>query len=410
MPKFPKNFLWGAATSSYQVEGGNRNSDWWRWEKLAGKTTSGEACRHYELYEQDFDIAKNLNHNAHRFSIEWSRIEPREGKFSQKELRHYIDVLSALKRRGIEPIVTLHHFTNPLWFAKSGGWENQKSIERYLRYVNFTVRALAKHVRYWITINEPTIFISHAYMLGVWPPQEKSLLKAAYVEEHLALSHVKAYHLIHRIYREMKFNKPSVSIAQNVMAFVPCRQTLRNRLAAYLRANVYNIGFLERISMGNFLKRMPLDFIGINYYSRQVVALKKLGAENLAMDVCEKKHHRIQKNSLGWDIYPKGLYEVLLSLKKYNLPVMITENGICTKDDNQRWKYIYDHLKYIHRAMKRGVKVTGYLYWSLIDNFEWDKGFTPRFGIVGINYKTCKRIVRKSARNFAKVCRTGILK
>jgi beta-glucosidase len=304
----------------------------------------------------------------------------------------------------------LHHFTNPLWFAKSGGWENQKSIERYLRYVNFTVRALAKHVRYWITINEPTIFISHAYMLGVWPPQEKSLLKAAYVEEHLALSHVKAYHLIHRIYREMKFNKPSVSIAQNVMAFVPCRQTLRNRLAAYLRANVYNIGFLERISMGNFLKRMPLDFIGINYYSRQVVALKKLGAENLAMDVCEKKHHRIQKNSLGWDIYPKGLYEVLLSLKKYNLPVMITENGICTKDDNQRWKYIYDHLKYIHRAMKRGVKVTGYLYWSLIDNFEWDKGFTPRFGIVGINYKTCKRIVRKSARNFAKVCRTGILK
>ena len=109
---------------------------------------------------------------------------------------------------------------------------------------------------------------------------------------------------------------------------------------------------------------MPLDFIGINYYSRQVVALKKLGAENLAIDTCEKKHHRIRKNSLGWDIYPKGLYEVLLSLRKYNLPVMITENGICTKDDNQRWKYIYDHLKYIHRAMNKGVKVTGYLYWS----------------------------------------------
>jgi len=410
MRKFPKDFLWGAATSSYQVEGGNRNCDWWQWEKRAGKSMSGEACRHYALYEQDFDIAKNLNHNAHRFSIEWSRIEPREGRFSNKELQHYLDVILALKKRGIEPVVTLHHFTNPIWFAKGGGWQDQRSVERYLRYCNFVVRGLTKHVRYWITINEPTIFISHAYLLGAWPPQEKSLLKAAYVEEHLVLAHIKAYHLIHKIYKELSYCKPSVGIAQNVMAFVPCERSLKNRLAAYLRAKVYNIGFLERISMGNFLKRMPLDFIGINYYSRQVVALKQLGKGNLAMDVCEKKHHRIAKNSLGWDIYPKGLYEVLLSLKKYNLPIMITENGICTKDDNQRWKYIYDHLKYIHQAIKKGVKITGYLYWSLMDNFEWDKGFAPRFGIVGIDYKTYKRIIRKSAKKFAEVCRTGILR
>ncbi|MDD4954674.1 MAG: glycoside hydrolase family 1 protein [Candidatus Omnitrophica bacterium] len=410
MRKFPKNFLWGAATSSYQVEGSNRNCDWWQWEKRVGKPQSGNACRHYQLYEHDFDIVKSLNHNAHRFSIEWSRIEPAEGKFSKKELQHYLNVILALKKRNIEPLVTLHHFTNPIWFAKDGGWINQKSVERYLRYCDFVVRNLAKHVRYWITINEPTIFISHAYLFGAWPPQEKSLLKATYVEEHLAFAHIKAYGLIHKIYKELNLSSPQVSIAQNVMSFTPCRNSLKNRLAAYLRAKVYNMGFLERISMGNILKRMPLDFIGINYYSRQVVALKKLGPGNLAMDVCEKKHHRIAKNSLGWDIYPKGLYDVLLSLKKYNLPIMITENGICTDKDSQRWEYIHDHLRYICLAMKKGVKITGYLYWSLMDNFEWDKGFKPRFGIVDINYKTYKRTIRKSAKKFAEVCRTGVLR
>lgn len=410
MRKFPDNFLWGAATSSYQVEGGNKNCDWWQWEKRAGKTRSGNACRHYEFYKHDFDIAKSLNHNAHRFSIEWSRIEPEEGKFSCRELQHYLDVIIALRKRNIEPVVTLHHFTNPVWLMKFGGWENQRAIDCYLRYCDFIVNVFAKYVRYWITINEPTIFLSHAYMLGAWPPQEKSLLKAAYVEEHMALAHVKAYNLIHKIYSDLNLDAPHVSIAQNVMAFLPCKNSFKNRLAAYLRAKVYNLGFLERIAMGNFFKRMPLDFIGVNYYSRQVVSLKHLGAGNLAMDVCEKKHHRIAKNSLGWDIYPKGLYDVLMSLKKYNLPVMITENGICTKDDGQRWKYIYDHLKFIHKAMADGVKVTGYLYWSLMDNFEWDKGFTPRFGLVDINYKTYKRSVRKSAKKFAEVCESGILK
>lgn len=140
-----------------------------------------------------------------------------------------------------------------------------------------------------------------------------------------------------------------------------------------------------------------------------MVELKKFGIGNLAMDVCDDNRYPCKKNSLGWEIYPKGLYEVLLELKQYNLPVLITENGICTSDDNLRWKYIRDHLKYIHRAIKKGVHVTGYLYWSLLDNFEWDKGFSPRFGLIGINYKTSKRTVRSSARLFGRVCQRGVL-
>jgi beta-glucosidase len=402
MIKFPRDFLWGAATSSYQVEGNNSNADWWQWEKENGKENSGAACRHYELYERDFDLAKSLNHNAHRLSIEWSRIEPEEGSFSQKELKHYLDVILALRARNIEPIVTLHHFTNPAWLSKSGGWTNQKVIALFSRYCDFVCRGLAEHVRYWITINEPTIYYSHAYIFGVWPPQAKSFLKAKRVEDNMVSGHIQAYRLIHKIYKEKDLPEPAVSIAQNVMAFVPCDQAFKNRLAASLRHKWYNLGFLEKI-------RKHLDFIGINYYSRQLVDLKGLLPANFAWDACEKNHLPVKKNSLGWDIYPRGLYELLLKLNKFNLPIMITENGICTSDDHLRWEYLSGHLKYIHQAMEKGVKVSGYLYWSLMDNFEWDKGFTPRFGLIDIDYSTYKRTVRESAEKFAQVCATGVL-
>lgn len=408
MIKFPSGFLWGAATSAYQVEGNNRNSDWWQWEKDKGKERSGPACRHYQLYRKDFDLAQRLHHNAHRLSIEWSRIEPSEGRFSQKELKHYLDVILALKKRDIEPIVTLHHFTNPAWFSKMGGWLNPRAVGLYLRYCELVVSALAKHVYYWVTINEPTIYISHAYILGVWPPQEKSYLKAAIVEENLALAHMRAYNLIKKIYQGLNFSHPYVGIAQHLIDYVPHKRDFKNQLAVYLRDRLYNMGFLERV-MGHNPLHKHMDFIGLNYYSRQVVDLKKSGLENLALDVLDKKRSRIQTNSLGWAVYPKGIYDLLLELKHYNLPVMITENGICTGNDAQRWKYIYSHLRYIHRAMSKGVEVIGYLYWSLLDNFEWDKGFTPRFGLIDVDYNTFKRTTRPSARKFARICQTGIL-
>ncbi|MDD4938872.1 MAG: glycoside hydrolase family 1 protein [Candidatus Omnitrophica bacterium] len=404
MMKFPKDFLWGAATSAYQVEGNNKNSDWWEWESSSGKERSAEACRHYQFYEQDFDLAKGLNHNAHRLSIEWSRIEPEKGKFSESELGHYLDVITSLKKRGIEPLVTLHHFTNPLWLSRSGGWASRRAIAAFLRYCNFIVPALAKHVRYWFTINEPNVYVYHAYILGVWPPQKKSYFKAKAAEGNLLRAHIKAYRLIYKIYRRSKLAVPNVSFAHNTMSFVPCTRRLKDRLAARLRDNWYNFGPLNKV-----IKRKALDFIGINYYSRQLVDLKKWGIRNLAVDTCDKNHHPVKKNSLGWDIYPQGLYELLLKLRKYNLPVIISENGICTQDDNLRWEYIHEHLKHIHMAMNKGAEVRGYLYWSLLDNFEWDKGFGPRFGLIHVDYDSYRRTVKESARKLAEVSKTGYL-
>jgi beta-glucosidase len=405
MIEFPKDFFWGAATSAHQVEGNNLNSDWWEWEKRIGlKEVSGEACRHYQLYKEDFDLAKFLHHNAHRLSVEWSRIEPQEGKFSSFELAHYRDVVLSLRERQIEPIVTLHHFTNPLWFAKLGGWQNNRAPEYFLRYVEKIVDTLSENVRFWITINEPMVYTYHSYVLGIWPPQEKSFSKAKKVKENLFASHIKAHKLIQSIYKKRNLSFPLVSVAHNLQAFVPCDLSLKNKFAAYLRNKLFNFSFIERL-----IRYGSIDFIGINYYNRSLVDVEAWCPKNLILDMCRKNHSRLKKNSLGWDIYPEGLYGLLLRLKKYNLPVFILENGICSEDDNQRWDYIRQHLQNLYRAMKDGAKVLGYIYWSLLDNFEWDKGFAHRFGLIQVDYHTYKRTVRESAKKFSEICKTGIL-
>ncbi|MFA5063351.1 MAG: glycoside hydrolase family 1 protein [Candidatus Omnitrophota bacterium] len=405
MMEFPKDFLWGAATSAYQVEGDNSFSDWWEWEKrLNTKHSSGRAARHYEFFAQDFDLAKELNHNCHRISIEWARIEPEEGKFSQRELDHYKQVILALKERSLIPIVTLHHFTNPIWFAKIGAWRNKDAVKFFLRYVEKIVELLSPDVPFWVTINEPMVYTYFSYLLGIWPPQDKSLLHAKQVIDNLAGTHIKAYHLIRGIYKKNNLEFPKISITQNMQAFVPCIPTLRNKIAAYFRHKYYNLDFIERL-----VAKHALDFIGINYYSPSWVELEGWGVSNFTSDVCKKNHRNLRKNSMGWDIYPQGLYDLLLSLKKYNLPVFILENGICTDNDQLRWDYIAEHLESVNKAITSGVKVMGYVYWSLLDNYEWDKGFAPRFGLVEVDYDTYKRTVRESARKFSAVCKTGKL-
>jgi len=406
MIKFPGKFLWGASTSAYQVEGQNANSDWWEWEKrLKLKEKSGQACRHYELFREDFDLAKQLNHNAHRLSIEWSRIEPEEGKFSIKEMEHYKEVIQALLERGLAPLVTLHHFTNPIWFSKLGGWENKASAKYFSRYVKYIVEHLSPYVRYWLTINEPLVYAYHAYIIGAWPPQEKSFKKSGQVENNFLKAHIGAYKVIHRIYKEKNIAPAGVSIAKNLQAFMPCKPTLRNRLAARIRDRSFNCSFLEKL-----VSSRTLDFIGVNYYTRSLIETSGWLPRNLLIDVCEDRtHQRLKKNSLGWDIYPEGLYNLLLKLKKYKLPVIITENGICTDDDSLRWDFIREHLKQVAGARQEGLDIRGYMYWSLLDNYEWDKGFSPRFGIIEVDYNNYKRIVRESAKKFASICKTGAL-
>lgn len=405
MGDFPSNFLWGAATSAFQTEGGNSNSDWWEWEKKVGlKDLSGDASGHYEVFARDFDLAKSLNHNAHRFSIEWSRIEPEEGKFNEKEIQHYKDVITELRNRNITPLVTLHHFTNPLWFSRLGGWENKNSYKYFLRYVNKLLEAYGELITYWITINEPLVYIYQSYLLGIWPPQKKSLICARIVENNLIKAHLEAYKLIHSFYAKNNLRPPLVSIAKNVQAFVPCRAGFLNNLAVILRNRFFNFEFMEKLH-----RKGALDFIGLNYYTRSVVEVKGLGILNILLDVCTKNHQKLEKNSLGWDIYPRGLYDLLINFRRFNLPIIITENGICTQNDDLRWRYIKQHLGSILAARNNNVDVRGYLYWSLIDNYEWDKGFEPRFGIIGVDYISYRRQVRQSANKLSEVIRKGSL-
>jgi beta-glucosidase len=404
MIKFPSKFLWGAATSAYQVEGGNSNSDWWAWEGKMGLTGSGEACHHYRKFNEDFDLAKELGHNCHRLSVEWARIEPEEGRFSQQELEHYRSVISALKNRGIEPIVTLHHFTNPLWFAERGDWQNKNAVKLFLRYAEKVVRTLGDGVNIWATINEPTVHVYYSYVFGTWPPGEKSIFKAWGVMRRLLSAHVKAYRMIHRVYKELGLKPPMVGFAHNMQDYVPCENNLRNRIACSIRNKLFNLDIIHSL-----VAKKAMDFIGVNYYSRSLVELKGWGPRNFIVDVCEKRHSTLKKNAMGWDVYPQGIKNIILGLRMFKLPILILENGICTPDDGLRWDFIRDHLLQIHEAINLGADVIGYIYWSLLDNFEWDKGFGPRFGLIEIDYLTYQRRVRESARKFADVCKTNRL-
>jgi len=387
--EFPKGFYWGAATSAHQVEGDNYN-DWVIWEKenaerLACKSKkylpenyiSGVACNHYNRYEEDFDIAKNLGHNAHRFSIEWSRIEPEEGKFDEKEIAHYQKVIGALRQRGLEPFVTLYHWTLPVWLAKKGGWLNKDAPKYFERYAKKLVSNLSKFnfdswgVRFWITLNEPNVYTSNSFLKGNWPPQQKNIFKYFKVLRRLAEAHKRAYGAIKEIDAAAQ-----IGITKNNIYFenIP--------LADYF----WNHKFLRQI-------KNHQDFIGLNYYFHA----RLFGNENKSV------------TDMGWEIYPEGIYYLLKDLKKYNLPIYITENGLADAKDEKREKFIKEHLHWTHKAIQEGVSVRGYFYWSLLDNFEWDKGFWPRFGLVEIDYKTMERKIRPSAYEYAKICKSNSL-
>jgi len=403
MSTFPKNFLWGAATSSYQVEGGNSASDWQQWSEKHGDIRSpGAACRHYELFREDFDLARSLNHNAHRFSIEWSRIEPEEGVFSQKEIDHYINVVDSLRERGIEPVITLHHFTNPAWFFNKGGWLNKDSVSFFLRYAEKMVSVLCSKARLWITINEPLVCAYESYLSGAWPPKEKSFIRAQKARGNLIRAHVRAYSLIHDIYRKMGLPDPLVSVAKHFRVYTPYDKRFRNTFAAGLRHGILNTSFMKEMA-----RAKALDFIGVNYYTRTLVNVKGFSVEELLLKEYAEDRRPVTRNSLGWEVYPEGMYELIMDLKRYDIPILITENGMCTDDDGKRWDFIQAHLKNLGKAIAEGANVLGYMYWSFIDNYEWAHGFDPRFGIVEMDYATYRRTPRESAGKFAEVCRTG---
>ncbi|MEX2150314.1 MAG: family 1 glycosylhydrolase [Steroidobacteraceae bacterium] len=405
--RFPNGFLWGAATASHQVEGGNRWNDWWAYEqdgRLPYK--SGEACRHYELYDQDFELARSLGHNAHRFSIEWSRIEPERGVWDLSALEHYAAVIAALRRRGIEPVVTLHHFTNPAWFSQLGGWTHRDSPALFARYVACVAERLAADVRYWITINEPTVYVRHAYDTGDWPPcQPRAWFSGARALLNLCRAHVAAYGILHG-----RRSDVMAGIAHSAPHVVPCRaRHAADRLAAWLRDFALNRLMFRLLGPR---PREVLDFIGLNFYARQVVRWQATAPGALVFGgECRDDHHGEPRvfSALGWEIHAASLPPLLRRFAGYGVPLMITENGIATSDETLRTRYLTEHLRALALALREGVPVLGYLYWTLMDNFEWTEGYGARFGLAATDFTTQQRLPRPAAQAFKTVCETGQL-
>ena len=408
--------LWGTATSAHQVEGNNRFNDWWVWEQAGkGAGPSGVACEQYRLFREDFRMARSLGHTAHRFSLEWSRLEPREGEWDESAFGHYDEVFDALDREGLEAVVTLHHFTNPIWFAEKGGWLHPGAADQFAAYVKQVARRYGHRVRFWITLNEPLIYVYKGFIEGQWPPGEKSIEKAFRVVRAFIRAHISAYQILHDA---CKNSECWVSIAHHMTAFTPCRPySMLDRLSIFFRDWFVN-RLLFRTLLSGFLfypgvffeklsAKKTLDFLGINYYSRDFIRFGGLGGMSQFGTVCVKDHHLQEVaglNDLGWEIYPKGIYELVSSLRSLGLPILITENGVCTQDDSLRGRFITDHLDQLKKARQEGVPIFGYFYWSLVDNFEWNEGFRPRFGIVEVDYASQKRKIRPSSQVLKKGC------
>lgn len=415
---FPQDFLWGAATAAHQVEGNNIHSDWWAWEQKGKvKDKSGIACDQYNRYSSDFDLAVEMNHNAHRLSLEWSRIEPAEGQFDDEAIAHYREVLEALHKRKLEPIVTLHHFTNPQWFIESGGWFKSDSVDLFARYVRRVMDSLGDLARFWITINEPMVYVNMHYVEGVGPPGKSSMSQVLKVIEHLIRAHAAGFHIIHE--KGKSSGKAyQVSIAKHLPVFVPCHPKMpTDRFVTHLTDRIFNQAMLEALTEGRWHvptiatwnipeAKNTLDYLGINFYGRQFINWNPLSGAWLGSS-CDLGHHPkevTERTSMGWDVSPESFTQTLVRASKFKLPIIITENGTSMVDDAKRWDYISRHIAAVHKAREQGAEIIGYMYWSLLDNFEWAEGYGPRFGIIGVDYETQSRKIKDSGRKYGEVC------
>ncbi len=407
--EFPKGFFWGAATSAHQVEGNNHN-DWTQWEKVNAERLSkesggkyprenyisGRACDHYNRYEEDFDLAKEMGHNAHRFSIEWSRIEPEEGKFNEQEIEHYQTVIDELKKRGLEAFVTVWHNSSPIWIRNIGGWENSRTVYYFSRYVDKISRSL-RGVNFWMSLNEPGIYVGLGYIQGQQPPGVKSFKRAYKVFKNFINAHRNAYRIIHEIHPETK-----VGIAHYMVWNRPYKNLPWNNLIVWVLNYLRNTWLLNSIKNSN-------DFIGLNYYHTDFLNFKFGKGKWWFIELFNPNKWI---NDLGWQIYPEGIYHMLKRASIYKKPIYITENGVADSKDVHRERFIKEHLWWVHKAIEERMDVRGYFHWSLLDNFEMNRldGFWPRFGLIEIDYETLERKPRPSSMIYAEIAKSNSIK
>ncbi|MEX0917319.1 MAG: glycoside hydrolase family 1 protein [Candidatus Paceibacterota bacterium] len=378
---FPDGFLWGAATSSYQVEGIIKNVDWYKAAEKGRVPLVHNGINHYQEFENDFDLARELGHNAHRFSIEWARIEPHEGELSEEGVTHYQEVLRALRARNITPAVTLWHFTLPDWLARKGGITHKEFPFYFARYASFLADRLNLDGCLVFTMNEPHVQMEMGWLVGKWPPFHKGdFIGWMRGLRNLSRAHSKAY-------EKIKEKHPELSVGVVLHGkYGRANWNPINKLRARLLMWYRNHQFLDAVEE-------KVDMIGFNYYRHHSFGLRDT----------------FPKTDFGWYIYPEGIYHALCDMKKYKKPIYITENGLADAKDEKRAKFIRDHLKWVHRGIVEGVDVQGYFYWSLLDNFEWAEGYKMRFGLIEIDFATKERNIRNSAWEFKKIIDTNTL-
>ena len=398
---FPKDFMWGAASSAHQVEGRNSNS-WTAWEETPGRvrdnTRSGMAADFWHRYPEDFDLLKQLNLNAYRFSIEWSRVEPKEGQFDENALSQYAEMLDQLHKRGITPMVTLHHFTNPLWLEQRGGWVDSRTPEAFRRFAHRVAERLGTRVTWWCTLNEPTIELTLGYIIGSFPPGRHNYLDFWRARRNMVRAHKLAYLDIHTLYLNHKLMAPRIGIAHHLVYAEP--RNSRNPIdcaLAFVFRYLSNQYFISRT-------RSASDYIGVNYYFAKRI-FWRFGGPGLIIG--EEKLPNLNESDMGWEVYPEGLFHICRALAGERKPIYVTENGLADATDRLRGWSITQHLVAIERAIEYGANVRGYFHWSLTDTFEWENGFMPKFGLIEIDFETQQRTERKSALEYSAIAKLG---
>jgi beta-glucosidase len=390
---YPAGFLWGAATAAHQIEGQNRNTDWWLSEERGTLPyRSGDACDSWHRWPDDHALLEQLGLNAYRLSVEWARIEPEPGRFDQAALDHYRRQLEALRAADVEPVVTLHHFTSPLWVAERGTWSNPAIVPRFASYADRVAAALGDLVTWWVTVNEPGVMGVHGYLDGIWPPHRRGHLRAY-------LAHVRACAAGHAAARQALRSRHSGALASCAFDLYPMEPRHRANPLDRVAVAWYDWlrhGLLFRLTGPN------LDWVGVNYYFRLFV---EWAPERWWHAGVRTHFGPGEKTDFGWEIYPPGLYLTLQRAAGFGKPVMVTENGIADAADRQRARFIEDHLAQAERALADGVDLRGYLHWSLMDNFEWAEGFSKRFGLAATDFDSPAktRTLRPSAEVYRRI-------
>jgi len=382
---FPIGFLWGAGTAAHQVEGDNRENDWWAWEHDPNSPSagvSGRACEHWTRYQADLDILAGLGLNSYRFSVEWSRVEPAEGVVSVAALDHYRRVCVAARARGLEPVVTFHHFTTPAWVARAGGWCEAKTAKLFAGFTEVVAAHLKGTFSYAITINEPNVVAAFGYELGFFPPGLHDVSRKELAAQNLIAAHREAAAAIRRTAPGVRVG---LGLSMNEWGALPGSEAhmidvRRSMEDVYLEATEGD------------------DFIGVQNYTRLHV-----GPGGIVGPPSGSRTTQI-----GFEFRPEALgVTVRRAAELTGLPVMVTENGICTLDDDERIEFTERALKSLEPCLADGVDVLGYLHWSALDSFEWVLGYWPKYGLIEVDHATQVRTPRPSGHWLGRVARAN---